>query len=178
MKKLSALVLFSAAALAGCAGSRDIALRYAPDFPGVPAGTGKTIVLAATEDARADKELGILTGFNAVFKKPPVKAPGQDIPAWVAGAVSAELREAGFKVAEEGGGLRLETRLKKFTTRAAAEIILQASLYRDGKAVFTREYAGRAPAPFMGKAADIEESFQNAMRQINVRLVYDVIGKL
>jgi hypothetical protein len=30
----------------------------------------------------------------------------------------------------------------------------------------------------MGKAADIEESFQAAMRQINVRLVYDIIGKL
>jgi hypothetical protein len=115
MKKLRPFVIFLAAALSGCAGGRDISLRYAPDFPGVPAGTGKTIVLTPTEDARAEKNLGVLTGFNAIFRKPPVKAPGQDVTAWVSGAVSSELREAGFKVAEEGGGLRLETRLTKFT---------------------------------------------------------------
>jgi hypothetical protein len=178
MKKLPAVVLFFAAALTGCAGSRDISLRYAPDFPGVPAGTGKTIVLAATEDARAEKELGVLTGFNAIFKKPPVRAPGQDVPAWVSGAIAAELGEAGFRTVREGEGLRLETRLKRFHVRAAAEIRLEASLRRDGEVLFNKEYAGRAPAPFMGGAAELEESFQDAMRQINLRLVYDVIGKL
>jgi hypothetical protein len=177
MKKLLALVFISAS-MSGCAGSRDLSLRYAPDFPGVPAGTGKTVVLPATEDARAEKTLGVLTGFHAIFKKPPVRAPGQDVPAWVYGAIASELREAGFRTAGEGEGLRLETRLKKFHTRAAVEIILEASLRRDGEALFTREYAGRSPAPFMGGAADLEEGFQDAMRQINVRLVYDIIGKL
>lgn len=178
MKRSTFLAILSAAALAGCAGSRDISLRYAPDFPGVPAGTGHTVILAATQDARDGKDLGVLTGLNAIFRKPPVKAPGQDVPAWVSGAIASELREAGFRTATEGEGLRLETRLKKFRTRAAVEIILEASLRREGKTLFTKEYAGRSPAPFMGGAADLEEGFQDAMRQINVRLVYDIIGKL
>lgn len=179
MKPYSRLLLVSAAlALQACAGHRDIALRYAPGFPGAPAGTGKTIELAATEDARPEKTLGALIGFNAVFRKPPIKAPGQDIPAWVAGTIEAELKEAGFRVSAEGGRLRLETRLKKFHARAAVEIILEASLHRDGRALFTKQYSGRAPAPFMGGAAALEESFQEAMRQINTRLAYDIIGKL
>lgn len=178
MKRSLPVFIFLAAALAGCAGSRNISLRYSPDFPGVPAGTGHTVVVAATSDARDGKDLGVLTGLNAIFRKPPVKAPGQDVPAWVSAAIASELSEAGFKTAPEGEGLRLETRLKKFHARAAVEIILEASLHRDGKALFSREYAGRAPAPFMGGAADLEEGFQDAMRQINVRLVYDIIGKL
>lgn len=177
MKKLYAVVLLSAA-LSGCAGSRDISLRYAPDFPGVPAGTGKTITLAATEDARARTELGVLTGFTALLRKPRVKAPGQDIPAWVSGAIAAELREAGFRTVPEGEELRLETRLKEFHARGAAEIRLEATLYRDGEVLFTKEYESRSPVPFMGGTGGLEESFQQAMRYINLRLVYDIIGKI
>jgi len=175
MRTYRRLILLSAAlALQACAGPKEITLRYAPDFPGVPAGTGHHISLAEVEDERADKGLGKKASF---FGKSPINAPGQNVPLWVSSSIEAELREAGFRV-EEGGALVLRTSLRDFRAGPAAEIRLKAALYRDGTRLFEKEYSEKEPIPVTGGTAATEAGLLAAMRRVNVRLVYDVIGRL
>jgi hypothetical protein len=169
------LILISAAlALQACAGPKAITLRYAPDFPGVPAGTGHRISMHPLEDARSDKGLGKKASF---FGKAPITAPGQSVPLWVSSSIEAELREAGFRI-EEGGALALRTSLLDFRAGPSAGIRLRAALYRGEEVLFEKEYSETEPVPLTGGTPATEAGLQAAMRRVNVRLVYDVIGRL
>lgn len=185
MKRLQFLAaLLAIATLSGCAfGDRKLTLSYEPRLT-AKASKPHVVNVQTFADRRDRQEVGrVRNGYGMVTAK--VYAPGQNVGAWVADALAAELRAAGCKVVRDGSA---PANISGTVTDAFGDLVFMINanvdgditVKRGGAVVLQKRYKGTnaAKLAWTGSGGEYQEGLKRALQDLLEQAVPEILRAL
>jgi hypothetical protein len=161
--------------VSGCASQRRISLDYQP-IGQQKAAAPLTVAVMKFADRRADKTVGMISG-PSMAKMSLVPSGEKDAGQWIAGAMAAELSQAGLQVTVASPGTVVTIMGNVIDVNVRTNAGIKAVVTTDvivitgGVAVLARQYTGSfSVAPSAAPTVDdcrgaLESALQDAMKK-------------
>jgi outer membrane lipoprotein SlyB len=181
---LLTVALLSALSLSGCAfGDRNVSLRYESRLQ-QKAAKPHTVSVQTFSDKRDRREVGrVRNGYGMVTAK--VYAEGQNVGAWVADALAAELRAAGCKVVRGGSA---PATISGTVTDAFGDLVFMINanveatmtMKRGGAVLLEKRFSGSnaSKLAWNGSGREYEEGLNRALQDWMEQAVPEILKAL